>query len=239
MDRNRSAPSRLAIAVRSSSGTNTSVRRVSTTSTPGSFSSSASSRLATSSTSSASDSPRPFVPGSCPPWPGSITMRLIPSPSCRDNEKRPSTLAEGAAGAGSVGRAELAATAARRPGRGVAAGAVFRAGRHRRSRPYVFVGRDAHALCGCIAAGAWAPARARRPARTARVDRGRGLEQRWRRRRRVDGRDNRRRRAGAPIDVDDDAIRVVEREDGMTAGALQVEHDARGPTGPRLPAARS
>ena len=80
IDRNRSAPSRFAIAVRSCNWRNSSVRRVRTTSTPA-FCSNVSRRSATSSTSSASVTPLPSAPGSWPPWPASITTREMPSPS--------------------------------------------------------------------------------------------------------------------------------------------------------------
>ena len=93
IERNRSAPSRLAIAVRSSSGMKTSVSRVITTSMPGCFSSSFWTRSATSSVSSASLMPLPCAPGSWPPWPASMTMRETPSPSWRDSENLPFELA--------------------------------------------------------------------------------------------------------------------------------------------------
>ena len=75
IERKRSAPSRLAMAVRSSSGMKTSVSRVITTSMPGCFSSSFCTRSATSSVSSASLMPLPCAPGSWPPWPASMTTR--------------------------------------------------------------------------------------------------------------------------------------------------------------------
>ena len=71
IDRNRSAPSRLAIAVRSSSGMKSSVRRVSTTSKPG-LCLAAASRAAARRRARARTSSMPFAcaPGSWPPWPG-------------------------------------------------------------------------------------------------------------------------------------------------------------------------
>ena len=108
IERNRSAPSRLAIAVRSWSGMKTSVSRVSTTSTPGCFSQQLLSRSATSSTSSASLTPLPCAPGSWPPCPASMTMRETPAragapartcrSSCADGTRRRAA----SAGAGRV-----------------------------------------------------------------------------------------------------------------------------------------
>ena len=83
------------MAVRSSSATYVFVRRVSTTSTPGSLTRSCSSRSAMSSTSSASFRPRTCAPGSWPPCPGSMTTRDTPSPSWRDSEKPPRLFAAG------------------------------------------------------------------------------------------------------------------------------------------------
>src|SRR5437867_2275575 len=84
---------------------NSSVSRVITTSTPGCFSSSFWRRSATSSVSSASETPFARAPGSWPPWPASITMRDTPSPSWRDSENLPFEFAAGASGESDFGTA--------------------------------------------------------------------------------------------------------------------------------------
>ncbi len=158
----------------------------------------------------------------------------MPSPSCRDSEKRPSDVGRrrrrgGQSRAGR--RARGRAPSRQRRGGGCLVGSR----RHGRSGPDLFVGRHTHTLGRRVGHGCrnWRRPRNRRHRRRdAARDRGRGSEHRRRRRRRVDGGDHRR-RPGAPVDVDDDAIRVVESEDGVAAGAFQVEHDARRAAGPR------
>src|SRR3954470_3482352 len=66
-----------------------------TTSTPGCFCSRRLNRVATSSVSSDSLTPFACAPGSCPPWPASITTRATPSPSWRANENLPARFATG------------------------------------------------------------------------------------------------------------------------------------------------
>ena len=88
IERNRSACSRVATAGRFSSGMNSSVRLVRTTSTPAAARSD-SRRSATSRTTSASETPSPRAPGSCPPCPGSMTILEAPRPSWRASDTGP------------------------------------------------------------------------------------------------------------------------------------------------------
>ena len=122
----------MAIAVRSSSGTKVSVRRVSTTSMPPSAARIFSTRSATSSTTAASVVFDPEAPGSLPPWPGSMTMRDTPSPSCRAIENPPApfsagapgTIGGGASGAGTTGAGAGARRAVRPAGATYAARSI-------------------------------------------------------------------------------------------------------------------
>ena len=198
---------------------NTSVRRVSITSTPGCFNSSCSSRSATSSTRSASFRSLPARRGRGRRGPGSMTTRAMPSPSWRDSEKRPSRLTDGVPlRAGAPATASVIASVFR-----VGSGASA-AGRREPAFPDARV-RDDGSAGGCsggrrrLRVGGRRRARHRHLAVTA----GSGSPPRsrpapaWRRRQ---------------LAVDHEAVRVVQREHGVPRGAVHLEHHARAVVGP-------
>ena len=218
--------------MRSSSGTNTSVRRVRTTSTPGSFSAASRAAARRRAPAPLRSTPRPCAPGSCPPCPGSITIRETPRPSCRDSENRPRDSTDGGAGATSGAPVGLGASgcaaAARRRRRGVAVSLA--------------VGRSS--VAPVPRSPRAAPASRRRPASTStrstdrrrrRVGSGSIAGPAARTRARPCPAASRARRAehgrhaatAAAVQIDHEPVRVVEREDAVARRSLEVEHDAR------------
>ena len=166
-----------------------------------------SSRSAISSVRSASLIPWPLAPGSCPPWPGSMTMREIPRPDWRE--------------------------ARTRQRRSRADGRCRRIGRHRRwsgarrqghGRPLLRRGAGGGTAPVAGRRGRWRRRRGRRCTQpgVGRHARGRchgGL---------FDGHG---RRAFA---VDHHPIRVIEREDAVAGDSVEGEHHANRPV--RMPA---
>ncbi len=195
-----------------------------------------------SSVRSASLRPFPRAPGSWPPCPASITIRATPRPSWRASENPPrvftaGTAGGGASGAGDDGAARIAAAAAARAATARSGTGRDAAGRTRAGG----VGGDGSATAtngpdgtgesaAIAAAGAGTGAEGDNTGVAAIGAAGTGVaiaaSAGLAAGRAAGG--GARRASGDALDVDDDAIRVVERVDAVPAAVVEIEHDAGG-----------